>query len=118
MLVKSLRFNPGPTRSLVKMQKTTYASYAIQCCRHQTGSCRFFLWWTSVKFSNVWIFVCCLGVVLPASYFAQHNPPSQGREVTQLYANHCVGCHGADLSGGSASSLVNGTWRYGGDDAS
>jgi aldose sugar dehydrogenase len=61
--------------------------------------------------------MCSLGVVLRASYFAQHNPPSQGREVTQFYADQCARCHGADLAGGSAPSLVKGTGRSGGDDA-
>jgi glucose/arabinose dehydrogenase len=51
-------------------------------------------------------------------YFAQQNPPSKGREVTKLYTDNCAGCHGAHLSGGSAPSLVDGNWRYGGDDAS
>ena len=59
-----------------------------------------------------------LGLLCPALSVAWDNPPSQGREVTKLYADNCARCHGADLSGGSASSLVNGAWRYGGDDAS
>ncbi len=62
--------------------------------------------------------MCGLAVVLPAAYFARQNPPSKGREVTKLYADNCASCHGADLSGGSASSLVDNNWRYGGDDAS
>jgi aldose sugar dehydrogenase len=70
-----------------------------------------------VKLSNVWIVVCGLGIVVPA-YFAQQNPPSEGREVTKLYADTCASCHGANMSGGSASSLADNTWRYGGDDAS
>ena len=71
-----------------------------------------------VKVLNVWVVVCGLGMFLPMAYFAQNNPPSQGREVTRLYADNCAGCHGADLSGGSASSLVDALWRYGGDDTS
>ena len=62
--------------------------------------------------------MCGLGLVFPASYFAQQNPPSRGREITQLYADKCANCHGVDMSGGSASSLSDGSWRYGGDDAS
>lgn len=62
--------------------------------------------------------MCGLGVFFPGSYFAQRNPPSRGREVTKLYADECASCHGVDMSGGSASSLADGTWRYGGDDAS
>jgi len=67
---------------------------------------------------KIQLLACCLGIVLPASFFAQQNPPSQGREVTKLYASDCASCHGADMSGGPASSLVDATWRYGGDDAS
>jgi aldose sugar dehydrogenase len=67
---------------------------------------------------KIQLLACCLGIVLPASFFAQQNPRSQGREVTKLYASDCASCHGADMSGGPASSLVDATWRYGGDDAS
>lgn len=56
--------------------------------------------------------------LLPLSAYAQWNPPGKGREITKLYADKCASCHGADLSGGSASSLIDGKWRYGGDDAS
>ncbi len=49
---------------------------------------------------------------------AQQNPPSRGRDVTKLYAEKCASCHGAEMQGGSASSLVDGNWRYGGDDES
>jgi aldose sugar dehydrogenase len=76
------------------------------------------MWCLPVKVSNVWILVSCLGMVLPASYFAQQNPPSEGREVTKLYTDNCASCHGADMSGGSASSRVDAIWRYRGDDAS
>src|SRR5690348_17190647 len=62
--------------------------------------------------------ICGLSMVLPATCFAQRNPPSQGREVTKLYADNCASCHGADMSGGSASSLVDNSWQYGSDDAS
>lgn len=70
-----------------------------------------------MKRSKVGIILCGLAIAVPA-YFAQHNPPSKGREVTKLYAENCASCHGADMSGGSASSLVDSTWRYGGDDVS
>lgn len=53
--------------------------------------------------------VCC---------FAQQNPPSRGREVTKLYTEYCASCHGADMSGGSGPSLVDGSWHHGGDDSS
>jgi len=49
---------------------------------------------------------------------AQQNPPSHGRDVTKLYTQYCASCHGVNMEGGSASSLVHGKWRHGGDDAS
>jgi glucose/arabinose dehydrogenase len=70
-----------------------------------------------LKPSNICVIAFTLAIAFPAPNFAQ-NPPSQGREVTKLYADTCAGCHGADMSGGSASSLVDGVWRYGSDDAS
>ena len=53
-----------------------------------------------------------------APCFAQQNPPSRGREITKLYTEYCAGCHGADMTGGSGPSLVDGAWRHGGDDSS
>jgi aldose sugar dehydrogenase len=70
-----------------------------------------------VKLSSIWIIVCGLGL-FPPMYFARENPPSQGREITKLYSEKCASCHGADMSGGSASSLADDVWRYGSDDAS
>jgi glucose/arabinose dehydrogenase len=59
-----------------------------------------------------------LGLTVSLSLIAQKNPPSEGREVTKLYQETCAGCHGADLSGGSAPGLINGKWHFGGTDAS
>ena len=64
-----------------------------------------------------WVLSGGLGLFFVPSCLAQRNPPSQGREVTKLYSDKCAGCHGAEMAGGSASSLVDGVWRYGGDDA-
>src|SRR5690348_17616266 len=61
--------------------------------------------------ANVILVGCCLNLI------AWQNPPSRGREVSRLYADNCAGCHGADMAGGSASSLIDGTWQYGSDDA-
>lgn len=44
------------------------------------------------------------------------DPPSQGRNVVTLASESCASCHGPELAGGSAPSLVNGHWKYGGDD--
>jgi aldose sugar dehydrogenase len=34
-----------------------------------------------------------------------------------LYQQYCAQCHGADLSGGNASSLINGVWQFGAGDS-
>ncbi|HEY3937345.1 MAG TPA: PQQ-dependent sugar dehydrogenase [Bryobacteraceae bacterium] len=73
--------------------------------------------WGARKRFHLWLVSCSLSIVAPAC-FGQQNPPSRGRDVTKLYAEKCAGCHGVDMAGGSASSLVDGVWRYGGDDAS
>jgi aldose sugar dehydrogenase len=70
-----------------------------------------------VKRPTVWTTVCVLGIALPTSSFARQNPPSQGREVTKLYTDNCASCHGADMSGGSAPSLLNSTGPDGSNDA-
>jgi glucose/arabinose dehydrogenase len=36
----------------------------------------------------------------------------------QAYTTYCVGCHGSTLTGGRAPTLLDETWRFGGDDAS
>ena len=38
--------------------------------------------------------------------------------AAETYRNICAGCHGASLSGGRAPTLLDDTWRFGGDDAS
>ena len=70
-----------------------------------------------IKRPNLGGLICALAIVA-ANTLAQQNPPSRGRDVTKLYAEKCASCHGAEMTGGSASSLVDGIWRYGGDDAS
>lgn len=57
-------------------------------------------------------------ILLPFVSWAQKNPPSEGREVTKLYAEQCASCHGADMSGGSGPSLCGEIWKHGGDDTS
>jgi glucose/arabinose dehydrogenase len=34
-----------------------------------------------------------------------------------VYDQHCVTCHGRNLEGGAAGSLIDGVWTFGGDDA-
>lgn len=48
-----------------------------------------------------------------AAFVAQPQAP---REVSALYAETCANCHGGQLQGASAASLVDGVWRFGGED--
>jgi glucose/arabinose dehydrogenase/uncharacterized protein GlcG (DUF336 family) len=37
-------------------------------------------------------------------------------DAMQLYQQNCTGCHGANLEGGSAGSLIDGQWKHGNSD--
>ncbi len=39
------------------------------------------------------------------------------REPAQIVAEHCAGCHGPTLTGGTAPILLDDAWKYGSDDA-
>lgn len=41
-----------------------------------------------------------------------------GNPRAAFYARFCAGCHGPNLQGGSATSLVDDEWKHGGDDGS
>jgi aldose sugar dehydrogenase len=41
-----------------------------------------------------------------------------GRNVGEFFDQNCANCHGKDLQGGSAPSLLGDTWKHGSDDAS
>lgn len=40
----------------------------------------------------------------------------QSQNGAELYKNNCAICHGADLTGGNGTSLVDGVWQYGAED--
>ncbi|MDX2431866.1 MAG: PQQ-dependent sugar dehydrogenase [Bacteroides sp.] len=42
----------------------------------------------------------------PGSHFAD-------KSATEIYQLYCASCHGADLRGGNAQSLVDGVWQFG-----
>lgn len=50
--------------------------------------------------------VVIFAVLLPLR--ARQSSPGE-----MLYREHCATCHGADLQGGMAQSLVNGVWQFG-----
>ena len=43
---------------------------------------------------------------------------AQRRDARNIYAQFCASCHGAGLQGGTTPSLLDETWKFGGDDAS
>jgi glucose/arabinose dehydrogenase len=52
-----------------------------------------------------------------AAALAAQSPPV-GRDAKTTYTTFCASCHGANLEGGQAPTLLDDTWTYGGDDAS
>ena len=56
----------------------------------------------------------------PAGGSAQPGPGRGGRgnPAAGLVAQFCASCHGPTLQGGSATSLMDEDWKFGGDDAS
>lgn len=44
-------------------------------------------------------------------------PAQSADRAAQAFAAHCAGCHGDTLQGARATSLLDDTWTYGGDDA-
>ena len=48
----------------------------------------------------------------------QSTVAPKARDVGRIYAELCSNCHGAELQGGQAQSLVDDVWRFGGDDGS
>ena len=48
----------------------------------------------------------------------EEGAPSRAPDTARShYALYCADCHGADMDGGMASSLVDGRWDYGDSDA-
>ena len=39
--------------------------------------------------------------------------PAFAQDGKALYATYCAQCHGPDLRGGNAPSMVDGIWKYG-----
>ena len=55
---------------------------------------------------------------LTAALVYTQSRPVPERAANKLYGELCASCHGANLEGGSAQSLVDDAWKFGGDDAS
>lgn len=64
----------------------------------------------------------CFFAVAAAAIFLASSAPcasaAKPRDPAQLAAELCAGCHGNNLAGGSAPSLIDDVWKNGSDDAS
>jgi aldose sugar dehydrogenase len=54
--------------------------------------------------------IASMAIMLLNSFLANNN---QDIEVPSNYQKFCAQCHGADLRGGNAQSLINGVWQFG-----
>jgi glucose/arabinose dehydrogenase len=77
----------------------------------------------SPRSSEIASLTSCAVLVAALGAAGQESGPAARRERPELpgtaeYAQLCAGCHGPGLTGGSASSLVDRRWLYGGDNES
>jgi aldose sugar dehydrogenase len=61
-------------------------------------------------FLIVFFVIASMTIMLLSSFLATNN---QDIEVPSNYQKFCAQCHGADLRGGNAQSLINGVWQFG-----
>ena len=70
-------------------------------------------WQRTLLWSLSLSMVCCGG-------WGRRPPPAEPSSTTTAtahYANFCADCHGVDMDGGMASSLIDGRWDYGASNA-
>lgn len=53
-----------------------------------------------------------------AAIFLATTISSQARDVVAFFTNNCALCHGINLQGGTAPSLLTNSWKHGSDDES
>ena len=63
--------------------------------------------WFTIRFLMIALLLC-----------ATHTSGAADREVSRLFKDNCAGCHGDQMQGGQAKTLLDGVWKHGGDDAS
>ncbi len=61
---------------------------------------------SSSNFKAVKLLLFMLPVFFPGRIVAQPDAPA-------LYQQYCAQCHGSDLNGGNATSLIDGVWQFG-----
>ena len=54
-----------------------------------------------------------LGLLLALASSGRPAWAQDDRTGAALYAQYCASCHGADLDGGTGSSLADGEWSFG-----
>ena len=62
--------------------------------------------------------VLIVGLSAFASLLLQAQPKPNPRAVSKLFGELCASCHGPNLTGAQAQSLLDDVWKFGGDDAS
>jgi glucose/arabinose dehydrogenase len=62
--------------------------------------------------------ISALLILAVAGATAAHAQITRPGNITQTYAQLCANCHGANLEGGQAQSLLDDVWVAGGDDES
>jgi len=62
----------------------------------------------SLRLNNILLLIICAAGLSLFSIQLYGQP--DGKDI---YYRFCAQCHGADLDGGNASSLVDGIWQYG-----
>jgi glucose/arabinose dehydrogenase len=60
--------------------------------------------------------MACVGVLAGATLAGAQA--TAHRDVVKVFAETCASCHGEELRGGQARSLVDDEWKFGGDDSS
>lgn len=55
----------------------------------------------------------CIFILIYGVYSAQSMTQDKSSQGQLLYDQYCASCHGADLHGGNAQSLVDKVWNYG-----
>jgi glucose/arabinose dehydrogenase len=57
-----------------------------------------------------------LAFAATASAQQSNNNDDSGKSAARIYQERCASCHGRDLAGGNAQSMVDGIWQFGGSD--
>ncbi|MFV0590982.1 MAG: PQQ-dependent sugar dehydrogenase [Draconibacterium sp.] len=55
-------------------------------------------------------------LLLLVSFYSFFSCSAGAQDGQSLYQKNCAQCHGADLNGGNATSLIDGVWQFGAED--